>query len=332
MASQHRQQIAKPRRIGYFIRLCTILMVSSVTMPAAADLLVGTGGVGSFSFFTGRALCRDIGRSDIGWNCQVVPAPDGVHNLTNLQEGSLDLALVDSKLLHDAAHNAGYFKFMDIRYDNLGILLPLYDLPMLLMTRKEAQIDGVGKIAGKRINAGAPASIEHRAMDLIMATKGWARKDFKVFQELPATQSQDTMAFCHGSIEAMLHVGVHPDSRLEQLMGLCGAVPVGTADADMIRMAEAHPAFSIIRIPADTYPGMRSAIEAIGTTIFLVASLSLDEATGRAIMSVLEQNQSRLKSTHPALSGLSVKPFSGKDVNLKLHPGAAAFFSAMGSK
>ena len=320
MASQHRQQKVKPRKIGRLIRLCTVLMVSLLAMPAAAaDLLVGTGEVGSFSHFTGRAICRNISRSDIGWNCQVVPAPDGIHNLTNLQEGSLDLALVDSKLLHDAIHNAGDFEFMDIRYDNLGLLLPLYDLPMLLVTRKDADIDGLGQMAGKRINAGAPRSPEHQALDLIMATKGWTRKTFKVFQELPAAQSQDTMAFCHGSIDAMLHVGVHPDSRLEQLMSLCGAVPVGTADADMI---DTHPAFSIIQIPADTYPGMSRPIQAFGTTIVLAASLSLDEATVEAVMGVLDKNQARLRSTHPALRAFSAKPSDGKDIGLQLHPGA----------
>ncbi|MBC2711667.1 MAG: TAXI family TRAP transporter solute-binding subunit [Desulfosarcina sp.] len=302
MATQHLNQ----KGVTTFFKRLTLLYIAVVlvTVPMSADatdILLGTGAEGSDSHFTGRAICRNINRSAGDLNCRVIPAPDGIHNLTNLQQGSLDVALVDSRLLYDAVHQTGHFEFLDIRYDNLGLLLPLYDLPILLIARSDSKIDSLEQLKGKRINAGAPRSKEHQVVDLIMNAKGWSKKDFRIVQELPATLSQDTMAFCHGSIQAMVHIGVHPDSAVQKLMNQCDVVLLDMDDADITRLVDTHPAFSQIRIPA-TY----------------------------AIMAALEKNQAKLKSIHPALGEFSVKRANGPDIGISLHPGADAYLSAQG--
>ena len=73
-------------------------------------------------------------------NCETVPASDDVHNLTNLQGGSLDIGLIDSRMLHDAVNKTGEFEFLDISYDNLRALVPLYDIPITLVVRSDAKI------------------------------------------------------------------------------------------------------------------------------------------------------------------------------------------------
>ncbi len=149
-------------------------------------------------------------------------------------------------------------------------------------------------------------------------------------QELPATLSQDTMAFCHGSVEAMVHIGVHPDSALQQLMDLCAAVPVDMDDDDITRTVDGNPPVSPVNIPAATYPGLEKPVASFGTTILLVASGSLDDETTMAIMAALEKDQASLQSIHPALGQFSVKPSDDPDIGLSLHPGAAAYFASQG--
>ena len=118
-------------------------------------MLLGTGVAGGFSHFTGRAICRILNRSPGELNCQVIACVRTIiDNLTNLNGGSLDLALLDSRLLYDAMTRKGQFQFLDIRYDNLGALLPLYQLPILLVARVDAGIAGLSDLKGKRINIG----------------------------------------------------------------------------------------------------------------------------------------------------------------------------------
>ena len=328
-------QFIKQKGISSFTKRLTMLfaavLVGAVPLGAGAgDLLLGTDAAGSFSHFAGRAICRTINRSAGDLNCQVIAAPDDIHNLTNLNGGALDLALIDSRLLDDAISRSGRFAFLDIRYANLGTLLPLYHLPILLVARADAGIEVLSDLKGKRINAGIANSKAREAVDFIMTAKGWSKSDFKLVQALPATLSQDTMAFCHGNIDAMVHIGVHPDSALQQLIDLCAAVPVDMHDNDITRTVDGNPAFSSVTLSAGTYPGLEKSVASFATTILLVASGSLDNDTTLAVMTVLAAHQASLQSIHPALGQFAVKPSDGPDIGVALHPGAAGYFSLQG--
>jgi TRAP transporter TAXI family solute receptor len=310
---------------AFFITALTPISAS------AFDILLGTGPEGTFSHFTGRSICRIISRHAEDVDCKTVPGPDAIDNLTNLQGGSLDISLVDSLLLTDAINKTGYFKFLDIRYDNLRELLPLYDQPVTLVVRSDADITSLEKLKGKRINAGAPRSEERLATDMILTANNWTRDDFSLFGELSASQSQDTMAFCYGEIQAMLHIGVHPDPSVQQLLALCNAALVDMDDNNIAKMVDSQPALSQIDIPAGIYPSLQKPVATFGTTVSLIASASLDEQTAYKIMEALNNNQQNLKSAHAALSGFTVGPAPDRTTGIQIHPGADRYLSTHGN-
>ncbi|MGD2271813.1 MAG: TAXI family TRAP transporter solute-binding subunit, partial [Desulfobacterales bacterium] len=167
--------------------IAALLIVALVPFSASAlDILIGTGEAGTFSHFTGRTICRMINKFTDDLTCKTVPATDAVDNLTNLQGGALDIGLIDSRLLHDAINKTGYFEFLDISYESLRTLVPLYDIPITLVVRSDAEISSLGALKGKRVNAGAPISPENLAVDTIMKAKNWSKADFSLVQELPA--------------------------------------------------------------------------------------------------------------------------------------------------
>ena len=94
----------------------------------------------------------------------------------------------------------------------VALLLTAFALKLIeLVARKDAGITALGDLKGKRINAGGPRSLQHLAMATIIKSKNWSKYDFSLVGELPPSQSQDTMAFCHGTMQAMVHIGMHPD-------------------------------------------------------------------------------------------------------------------------
>ena len=299
--------------------------------PAGAfDVLLGTEKEGSFSHFAGRAICRMINRQAGDLDCRAVPASGDVHNLTNLQGGSLDMALVDSRMLHDAVNKKGYFEFLDIRYDGLHAVAPLYQLPITLVARKDARIGSLADLKGKRINAGAPRSAAHLAVDTILDAKGWTEADFGLVDELSASQSQDSMAFCHGSIQAMVHIGVHPDPSLKQLFRLCGAVLVDMDDDDIRKLIRDHGAFSRIEIAPSTYPSQPRPVATFGTSVVLVAGGSLDVQTAYRIVEALDRSRQSLRGAHPALTSFSVDSARQMGVKIHLHPGTVRYLEGKG--
>ena len=311
--------------------ILTFLIVAIFPFCANAfDILLGTGETETFSHFAGRMLCRVINRHSNDLNCRTVPGPGDVHNLTNLQEGSLDIGLIDSRMLHDAMNKSGYFKFLDISYDNLRALVPLYDDPITLVVRSDAKIASLEALKGKRINAGAPRSLQHLAVDTIMQAKKWTKADFSLVGEISASLSQDTMAFCHGTTQAMVHIGVHPDSSLQQLLRLCKANVVSMYDNDIKKLVNDHPAYFKINIAADTYPSLPTDVSTFGTRAVLVVSQDLDAQTVYNILDAIYSNRKRLKNAHPALSLFTLDANLKRYVGIQLHPGAEKYFSEHG--
>ncbi len=249
-----------------------VLVVLAPSTSPAFDILMGTGEAGSFSHFTGRTICRIINKNVDDLQCTVVPADNAVFNLTNLQGGSLDISLVDSRMLSDAVAGKGTFTFFDISYDNLREMVTIYEIPMSLVVRKNAGITSLDSLKGKRVNAGAPRSSQHFVMDTIMGVKNWTNDDFSLMEELPPSLSQDTMAFCHGAIQAMVHIGVHPDPSLQQLFRRCQARLVNLNQADMDTLLMSHPAFIRTEVSANTYPLFPERVTTFGTKMKLEAS------------------------------------------------------------
>jgi uncharacterized protein len=296
----------------------------------AFDILMGTGEAGSFSHFTGRTICRIINKNVDDLHCTVVPADNAVFNLTNLQGGSLDISLVDSRMLYDAIERKGSFTFFDISYDNLREMVTLYDIPMSLVVRQNAGITSLDSLKGKRVNAGAPHSSQHFVMDTIMGINNWSNKDFSLMEELPSSLSQDTMAFCHGAIQAMVHIGVHPDPSLQQLFRLCKARLINLGQDDMDKLLKSHPAFIRTEIAADAYPLLPGGVTTFGTRMKLVTSDSMDDKTVYDILDALYRERRYLNNAHPALGVLARTHSEKGDAGIKPHPGAIQFFNQQG--
>jgi len=306
--------------------LAILLTLSFYLGPATAfDVFLGTNERGSFSHYSGRVLERLINKEVKGINCKVVPGSGDIHNLTNLSQGSLDIALIDSKMLYDAINKTGNFKFLDINYQNLSIIAPLYDVPITLIVGNNTNIKTLSDLKGKRINIGAPLSSQNLFFDTILKAKAWSKKDFSLVAEISDSQSQDTMAFCYGDIDAMIHIGVHPDPSLKQLSRLCNAKIIDMNDNDIAKLVHQHPAFSKFILLAGDYPSQTRDIITFGTQTLVVASQDLDEETVYTILDALYSNRERLSNAHPALA--LKKPEEISRVGIKLHAGALKYFS-----
>lgn len=327
--------IIKSIRSNYLVRHIKDLLIIAVLgifilAPAnttAFDLLIGTEDSGSFSHFTGRTICRIINKNMDDMQCSVVPGVNQTHNLTNLQGGSLDMCLVDSRLLYNAVAGKGDFEFLDISYDTLREMISLYNVPATLVVRTNAGVKNVDDLKGKRVNAGPPRSSQRYMMDAIMQSKKWSTEDFSLFEELPQSLSQDTMAFCQGSIQAMLMIGVHPDPALQQLLRICNASLVNMDVITINAIMKSHPALIGMGISPNTYDLFPGGVATFGTTMKLVSSISLDDETVFSIIETLETNRKNFEAAHPALESWKEITHRRTGASIPLHDGAAKYFN-----
>ncbi len=312
------------KRISHCLIL-SILITFSPSGSHAFEILMGTGAKGSFSYFTGKTICRLISMEP-DLSCKTLPAPDNTHNLTNLRSGLLDIALVDSRMLHDAFNSTGYFEFLDISYENLKILAPLYTVPVVLLARDDAKIHSLDNLQGKRFNIGPPLSLQHLTADTILQAKGWTEKDFRLVEELPTGHSQDTLAFSSGTVQTMLHIGIHPDPKLQHLLKRSKASLIDMDDPDIDKLVRDHKAFTKVSIPAQTYSTNPDGVNTFGTQVILVTSEDLDDTTVRSILTAIFQNKEKLKKAHPSLSAIRKGETWKLNGEIQPHPEAIKYF------
>lgn len=288
--------------------IAALLLVITSAHPAVAyELLIGTGPSGSFSYHSGKLLCRIFTKQDQEMTCSLSESADPIDNLTNVQGGSLDLALVDSLLLEEAAAGRGPFQYLDISYDRIRVVSPLYEVPLTLLVRNDAELSTMDQLPGKRINIGPFGSPQNHLFKLFMQTQGWTEDMFPVFAELPSSMSQDTFAFRQGDVQILVHRGVHPDSVLEKLMKDTQASLIGFADQGMVDLVTSTPSLSRQEIRKATYPSLSATLSTFGTTMTLVASADSDDDTIRSLITALEQNSRSLQTMHSSLADFGVE-------------------------
>ncbi len=308
--------------------LMIVIVVGFCSGPVNAyDILIGTSNPETLSYFTGRLVQRVLNKQIKGIDCKTIAASGDIHNLTNLQQGSLDMALIDSRMLYDAINKTGNFEFLDVDYKSIRVLTSLYDVPITLIVGDNKGISTLGDLKGKRINIGAPLSAQRLSFETILTAKHWSDKHFGLVSEISDSQGQDVMAFCHGTVDAMIHIGVHPDSSLRQLFSMCRAKAVHMNDKDIGGLIVRHPAFSKFILPSGTYPSQAKEIMTFATKVFLVASENLDDDTAYQIIEAIYKSRKTFSNAHPSLT--LNKPGSARMIlaNLKLHTGALKYFS-----
>jgi len=291
------------------------------------EIYLGTEKSGSFPHFSGRMLCRTINSGQTNIKCTVRPGADQIDILTNLVSGSLDLAVIDSHVIHNVAAGKGIFQFLDIDYGSLAILSPLYDKPFTIIYRNNSRIKTLTDLKGKKVNAGSPGSMAENMMEMLMQQQDWTENDFELFEKLPSSQSQDSLAFCHGSVEAMVHVGVHPSLSVQRLLKQCKGRLLNLSEAEVKRMTDGYSFLKPMVVSAPKYPPHSAEVRSFGSKVYLLGSNDLDDETVQQIIRVLHQNSKRLAAGHPALNLGSSEDFLKGIGKLKVHAGAKKFFS-----
>ncbi len=293
--------------INTFSLIAAFGMICTFSIPASSfELMIGTGPSGSFSQHNGKLLCRIFVKQDKEITCSLTESSDPIDNLTNVQGGSLDLALVDSLLLEESATGKGAFQYLDIKYDRIRIVTPLYEVPLTLIVRSDSDISTIDQLPGKRINTGSFGSPEKRLFELFMQAQGWTEEMFPVFAELSPSLSQDKIAFRHGNVQILVHKGVHPDNDIKQLLEDTEASLIGFSNNGIVDLINSYSSLSKQDLKKSTYPSLSNKLSTFGTTMTLITSTDMDDETIQSLITALEQNKKSLQTMHPALSSFAI--------------------------
>jgi TRAP transporter TAXI family solute receptor len=318
------------------IALSLMSLMATSSPVLALDILVGSSQRNTFNYHVGRVLCRVINGQATDLNCDVLAAEQGldssdqVHTLTNVHNGALDLGIIDSGVQYDAANSSGRFEYFDINLENIRSLFSLNGVPFTLIARGNGNLESVVDLKGKKINIGNPGSPQRAIMNNLMRVNDWEKTDFLLIEELPATQSQDMLALCFGTVDAVVRFNVHPNADTKHMVDLCGASLLDVSGAAVEKLTSDSPFYSAMSIPAGIYSSNVAAVSTLGLLDTVITSEDLDDETAYSIVKTVFENLDRLRAAHPAFSSLTPENMYSRGLSAPLHPGALKYYREQG--
>ncbi|MFQ1965635.1 TAXI family TRAP transporter solute-binding subunit [Aeromonas veronii] len=296
------------------------LCALSALLPFGSQALtIGTGPLNGVYYPTGGAICRvlNAGHALHGDSCTVQSTRGSMANLKALDEGDVQLALVQSDVLHHALHGTGPFSGQGAN-NELRSLFRLYQESLTLLAAPNSGITTLADIEGKRVYPGNNGAGEQITSQALMAAMGWQPGQFAAYQL--KSDSEPLEGLCDGSLDAAFVVAGHPSLAVGDLISRCKVRLIPIEGEQIDTLLKQHPYYQRSRIAANLYPGQTTTINNIGMSAELVALASLPDPIVRTVRDTLLARVKQFSRLHPALSKVTPEQLQAQ-TELPLHAG-----------
>lgn len=298
--------------------------------PAVAelDIVVGTGSVLGVYFQVGRGICGLVNQNVEGVKCSAVPTAGSLFNMDSVRDYAFEIGIVQSDVQYKAYKRTGELEFVDVGYEELRSLFSVHGEPFSLVARRDSGIRSLADLEDRRVNLGNPGSGQRATMQVVMDAMGWTPKSFALAGELPA--SQQSLALCHGQIEAMVYVVGHPNKSIAKATDLCDAVIVNVEGAQIDQLVARNPYYSYMAIPGGVYQGNDQPVRTFGVRATVVVAEDMDEDMAYDIVKAVFDNIDKFRRMYPAFGQLDPERMVHEGLTAPLHEGALRYYREKG--
>jgi TRAP transporter TAXI family solute receptor len=297
----------------------------AAAFPAAADgitfFTIGAGPVGGGYYTAARAICDLVHAQHPGeMRCSPDPTPGSVYNVQALVEGELDFALVQSDTHKFAVTGTGPFAGAGPNPD-LRSVLALYPEPLTVVARREAGLDRVQDLAGKRVNIGPRNSGTRATVTRLLEAVGADESFFGDARSLATSTAMDQL--CEGSLDAVMIVVGHPNAMVARALSDCDATLLPVSGPAIDAHVAESPDFTPAVIGRGTYPGLTRRIETFSVTATLMTRADVDPAIVTAVARIVADNLPELNRRAPVIPAARTPGLASDGLSAPLYDGVA---------
>jgi len=316
-------------------RLVSIVIASmalgiGVARPIQAEeIAIGTASRAGVYFQVGQAICRLLNAETVqhGVVCKALPTDGSIDNLRQIRAAKRQLGIVQSDWQYHAVNGTGTFEAVGPDTD-LRALFSVHGESFTVVARRDAGIESLDDLKGKRVNIGNPGSGQRATLEVLMAAKGWDKNVFSLANELSA--SEQSLALCHDRVQAMVYVVGHPNASVAQAVNLCDALIVPVTGPVVDRLLADNPYYARTQVPGGVYKGNPKPVSTFGVKATVVASTRLSPDTAYLLVKTVFENLDDFKKQHPAFANLEAAGMIKDGLSAPLHDGALRYYREKG--
>jgi len=307
---------------------------------------IGTGPAGGTYFPIGGIIANAISNPpgsrpcDRGGSCgvpgllAVAQSTQGsIANILGIEKGTLESGLVQADIAFWAftgeknLHLADKTANRADRFPKLRAIASLYPETIHIVVRKDAKIDSIEDLKGKRVSLGEKESGSRIDAEIVLGAYGLTAKNLKAVYLNPG-QAADMMHA--GQLDAFFFTAGYPAAAITDLAEAedVALLPIVGKQAEALR--KRHPFFFQRSIPGDVYRGV-DATPTLAVSAQWLVSADVDAELVYQITKALWHENTRRLLDQGHREARSIRIDTALDgIAIPLHPGAERFYREAG--
>ena len=313
------------------LTLTAMTLAAVLAAPANAAeqkfISIGTGGITGVYYPTGGAICRLVNkdRKEHGIRCSVESTGGSVYNINTIQGGELEFGVAQSDVQYNAYE--GKAQWEGKAYKDLRAVFSVHPEPVTILARKDAGINNITDIKGKRLNVGNAGSGTRATWDVIEQALGWTTADLKLAAELKSAETGQ--ALCDNKIDAYFWLVGHPSALTQETLSTCDSNLVNATGPEIDKLVADNSFYRKAVIPAGMYNNSED-INTFGVGATFVSSSDVPEEVVYTVVKAVFENFEDFKKLHPAFANLKEEEMIKDGLSAPLHDGAVKYYKERG--
>jgi TRAP transporter TAXI family solute receptor len=297
------------------------IAVAIATPAAAQEVRLMTGPQGGVWVPLGGQL-KDLWEKAIpGLKIQNLPGA-GIANVRGVEEKKAEIGFGNSISTVDALAGREPFNKPHKNVCNIATLYPQY---FQVLVRTDANIKSVADLKGKSITTQQRGNTGELITRQLLQVHGLTYNDVKM-SYVSYTDSVSQMQDGH-AVAFTLGTTIPAGSVLD--LATARDVTLLDLSSSLAGMKKLNPGYTLVNVPAKTYPKNDKDTQVIGYATHVVASCDLPEQVVYTMTKTIAQNIPTLATVNKAMAGLTPKGMA-EDIGIPFHKGAARFYKESG--
>ncbi|OWZ88956.1 immunogenic protein [Sinorhizobium sp. LM21] len=316
------------------------LMFQGATAQEMKFFRIGTGGTAGTYYPIGGLIANAISNPpgsracNEGGSCGVpgliataVASNGSVGNVNAIKGGTLEAGFSQSDVAYWAQTGTGLWEGQPA-VENLRLIANLYPESIHLVARKDAGINSVADLKGKKVSLDEPGSGTLVDAKIILEAFGLSEADISP-EYLKPDQAADRMR--DGAMDAFFFVGGYPAGAIAELSSQHDVVLVPIAGPEVDKLRQTYTFFATDNLPAGTYKGQDADVPTISVGAQLVTSAEQPEDLVYGITQALfnATTQKLFAAGHAKGKNITLDN-SVQGAGIPFHPGAEKFYREAG--
>jgi len=261
-----------------------------------------------------------------GANVNAQASNGGVDNLNLMKEGEAQISFATTGIIWEAYNGERGFK--DREYKDVRIVAGLYYNPNQLVVHKDAGIESIADLKGKRFAPGSVGSTPEVESSIILPEYEIDYPDDIKENFVGFTEAIDLMR--NKQIDAALIQAGLPTAGVTEMISTADGQLIGIEPEVRQSLMDDYPWYSEITIPSGTYEGQTEDIDTLAIKMMLIADASVDDDTIYEMTKSFWENLEELESSHAIVKQMDIENAVTELADIPLHKGAEQYYQEKG--